>query len=125
MSIVSSEIGTLNPARARGMRTNYCGDVGLADVGQTISVCGWVANRREHGEHLAFVDLRDRSGLLQCVVDGAADLRKEYVIRVTGVVTARSADASRRRHTPQAGPLAELLLMSNPHRATPLEPQNH
>jgi aspartyl-tRNA synthetase len=89
---VSSETGTQNPARARGMRTDYCGDVGVADVGRTVSVCGWVANRREHGEHLAFVDLRDRSGLLQCVVDGAADLRKEYVIRVTGMVTARSAE---------------------------------
>ena len=44
-----------------------------------MSVCGWVARRREHGEHLAFVDVRDHSGLIQCVVDGASDLRGEYV----------------------------------------------
>ena len=74
------------------MRTDYCGDLRLTDVDRTVSMCGWVANRREHGEHLAFVDLRDRTGLLQCVVDGAADLRREYVIRITGVVTARSTE---------------------------------
>ena len=51
-------------------------------------VCGWVARRREHGEHLAFIDVRDRTGIVQCVVDGAADLRSEYVVRVTGTVRA-------------------------------------
>ena len=79
------------PDRARGMRTDYCGDLRSFDIGRTVSLCGWVARRREHGEHLAFVDLRDRTGLLQCVVDGAADLRNEYVLRITGVVRARPA----------------------------------
>ena len=74
------------------MRTDYCGELRPANAGRTVSVCGWVANRREHGEHLAFVDVRDRSGIIQCVVDGAADLRKEYVVRITGTVTARSAE---------------------------------
>ena len=54
-----------------------------------MSVCGWVARRREHGEHLAFVDVRDHTGLVQCVVDGAHDLRSEYVVRVTGTVRPR------------------------------------
>jgi aspartyl-tRNA synthetase len=54
-----------------------------------VSVCGWVARRREHGEHLAFIDLRDHTGLIQCVVDGAHDLRSEYVVRITGVVRSR------------------------------------
>ena len=45
--------------------------------------------RREHGEHLAFVDLRDHTGLVQCVVDGAQDLRAEFVLRVTGTVRRR------------------------------------
>lgn len=71
------------------MRTDYCGDLGLDDVGRTVTLCGWVARRREHGASLAFVDLRDRSGFVQCVVDGAADLRSEYVIRVTGTVRKR------------------------------------
>src|SRR6185295_14400737 len=54
-----------------------------------VVVCGWVATRREHGEHLAFVDVRDHSGTVQCVVDGAHDLRSEYVVRVSGTVRAR------------------------------------
>ena len=83
---------TSRPDRARGLRSDYCGDLGLNDVGREVHLCGWVATRREHGEHLAFIDLRDRSGLLQCVVDGAADLRNEYVVRVTGTVTARTAE---------------------------------
>ena len=66
-----------------------CGDLGSANVGETVSLCGWVGRRREHGEHLAFVDLRDHSGLIQCVVDNDVDVRSEYVVRVTGVVRAR------------------------------------
>ncbi len=79
---------------ATALRTDLCGTLTIADVGRTISVCGWVDRRREHGEHLAFVDLRDHSGVLQCVVDGAADLRSEYVLRVTGTVTARPQDTA-------------------------------
>ena len=71
------------------MRTHYCGDLRAADVGSEVSVCGWVSRRREHGEHLAFVDLRDHTGVVQCVVDGAADLRSEYVVRITGTVRPR------------------------------------
>ncbi len=74
------------------MRTDYCGRLSTADIGRTVTVCGWVARRREHGEHLAFVDLRDRTGIVQCVVDHAHDLRNEYVLAVTGVVRARPAD---------------------------------
>lgn len=48
-----------------------------------------MGRRREHGEHLAFVDLRDHSGVVQCVVDNNVDVRSEYVIRITGVVRAR------------------------------------
>jgi aspartyl-tRNA synthetase len=83
---------TSRPDRARGLRSDYCGDLSLNDVGREVNLCGWVATRREHGEHLAFIDLRDRTGLVQCVVDGAADLRNEYVVRVTGTVTARTAE---------------------------------
>ncbi len=76
-------------ADATSMRTGLCGRVGLDDVGRQVRLCGWVARRREHGEHLAFVDLRDHSGIIQCVVDGAIDLRSEYVVAVTGVVRRR------------------------------------
>ena len=71
------------------LRTDYCGALTIADVGRTVSVCGWVARRREHGEHLAFVDLRDHTGVIQCVVGNAHDLRSEYVLRVTGTVRQR------------------------------------
>src|SRR5438105_287079 len=71
------------------MRTDYAGDLRLSDVGREVTLCGWVAARREHGEHLAFVDLRDRTGIVQCVVDGAHDLRSEYVVRIQGTVYRR------------------------------------
>ena len=71
------------------LRTHLCGILRTADVGQTVTVCGWVARRREHGEHLAFVDLRDHSGIIQCVIDHATDVRSEWVIAVTGTVRHR------------------------------------
>jgi len=71
------------------MRTDYCGTLRSSDIGREVAVCGWVGRRREHGEHLAFIDLRDHTGLVQCVVDGAADLRSEYVVRITGTVRQR------------------------------------
>ncbi len=71
------------------MRTLMCGEVRDDHVGSTVSLCGWVARRREHGEHLAFLDLRDHTGVVQCVVDGAHDLRSEWVVRVTGTVRPR------------------------------------
>ena len=71
------------------MRTHWAGELRAEHVGQEVALCGWVAGRREHGEHLAFVDLRDRTGIVQCVVDGAHDLRSEYVVRITGTVQRR------------------------------------
>jgi aspartyl-tRNA synthetase len=71
------------------LRDALCASVGVERVGQRLSVCGWVAKRREHGEHLAFLDLRDRSGILQAVVDGSVDVRPEYVVRVSGTVSLR------------------------------------
>jgi len=71
------------------MRTHTCGEPRVEQVGETVTVCGWVGRRREHGEHLAFVDLRDHTGLLQCVVDGSVDVRSEYVLRITGTLRPR------------------------------------
>jgi aspartyl-tRNA synthetase len=71
------------------MRTHWCGELRAAHAGEAVAICGWVARRREHGEHLAFVDVRDASGVVQCVVDGAHDLRPESVVRITGVVRVR------------------------------------
>ncbi|HMX07946.1 MAG TPA: aspartate--tRNA ligase [Microthrixaceae bacterium] len=77
------------PEQATALRTHLCGVLRPEHVGQTVTVCGWAARRREHGEHLAFIDLRDHSGLLQCVVDGAHDIRSEYVLAITGTVRPR------------------------------------
>ena len=76
------------------LRTDRCGDLRVGDVGRQVTLCGWVDRRREHGEHLAFVDLRDRSGVVQLVIDGAHDLRSEYVLQVTGTVRERPADTA-------------------------------
>jgi aspartyl-tRNA synthetase len=84
----------LPPGPAAGMRTHWCGELRAADVGEEVSLCGWVENRREHGEHLAFIDLRDRTGITQCVVSKAHDLRSEYVLRITGTVRPRLEGAT-------------------------------
>ena len=75
--------------QATSMRDLLCGSVNATMIGRRLTVCGWVAKRREHGEHLAFLDLRDRSGVVQAVVDGSVDVRSEYVVRVTGTVSRR------------------------------------
>lgn len=80
------------------MRTNYCAHLSSADLGQTVTLAGWVNRRRDFGA-ITFVDLRDRSGLVQLLFDGdskgleeAHTLNREDVVQVTGLVTARSAD---------------------------------
>jgi aspartyl-tRNA synthetase len=78
------------------MRSHWCGELRAEHVGTQVSLCGWVSRRREHGEHLAFIDLRDRTGIVQCVVgelsgERAHDLRSEFVVRVTGRVRHRPA----------------------------------
>jgi aspartyl-tRNA synthetase len=73
------------------LRTHHCGTLRSEHIGQTVSVAGWVARRREHGEHLAFVDVRDHTGIIQCVVNAKVDLRSEYVVRITGTLRERPA----------------------------------
>jgi aspartyl-tRNA synthetase len=74
------------------MRTHLCGELRAANAGETVVLCGWVATRREHGDKLAFVDVRDHSGVTQAVVDNSVDVRAEYVVRVTGTVAPRPGD---------------------------------
>lgn len=74
------------------LRTNYCGEINADHVGQTVTVAGWVDTRRVHSEHLAFVDVRDHTGIVQVVVDQKVDVRSEYVVAITGTVAARPAD---------------------------------
>ena len=80
------------------MRSEYCGLVTEALLGQTVSLCGWVNRRRDHGG-VIFIDLRDREGYVQVVCDPdraemfkvAEDIRGEFCVRVVGLVRARPA----------------------------------
>jgi aspartyl-tRNA synthetase len=71
------------------MRTHMCGELRAEHADERVALCGWVSRRREHGEHLAFVDLRDHTGTVQCVVEGTVDVRSEWVLRVEGTVKRR------------------------------------
>lgn len=79
------------------MRSHYCGAVSTANIDETITLCGWVDRRRDHGG-VIFLDLRDRQGVVQVVFDPdteehferADKVRSEYVLRVTGRVRART-----------------------------------
>ena len=84
-------------------RTNYCGDLRLSDAGKTVSLCGWVQRQRDLGG-LIFVDLRDRTGLIQLSFDDSTDkeifekasgLRSEYVIAATGLVRERESKTNK------------------------------
>jgi aspartyl-tRNA synthetase len=75
--------------RTTSLRTHLCGVLRSAQVGEEVTVCGWVARRREHGEHLAFLDLRDHSGVIQCVIDTRLEVRSEWVLAIRGTVRHR------------------------------------
>ena len=77
------------PSFGTALRSHRCGDVREAQVGERVTLAGWIARRREHGEHLAFLDLRDYSGVVQCVVDDKIDVRSEWVVQITGTVRPR------------------------------------
>ena len=80
-------------------RTNYCGDFRIDDVGKKVVLCGWVQKQRDMGQ-LIFIDLRDRSGIVQLAFDEKTDketfkkafeLRAEFVVEVSGVVKERES----------------------------------
>ncbi|UCD57416.1 MAG: aspartate--tRNA ligase, partial [Candidatus Hydrogenedentota bacterium] len=82
-------------------RTTYCGELRPAHAEKTVTLAGWIQRRRDHG-NLIFVDLRDRTGLVQVVFNPQIDssvhalsqkLRNEFVIAVTGTVSLRPKDS--------------------------------
>ena len=80
------------------MRSDYCGTLNSSAIDQTVTLCGWVDRRRDHGG-VIFIDLRDREGIVQVVFDPdgkenfalADKVRSEFVLQVTGKVRARDA----------------------------------
>jgi aspartyl-tRNA synthetase len=90
----------MRPPQANQYRDSWCGELNAADVGRDVRVAGWVHRRRDHGG-LIFIDLRDRSGVLQIVFHPergaelfalAEQLRPEHVVSVSGELLARSAE---------------------------------
>ena len=88
------------------MRTNYCGSLTEAQIGQTVTVVGWVHRRRDHS-HVIFIDMRDREGLLQVIVEKADDpelyeaagkMRNEFILQITGKVRARDENTYNLEH---------------------------
>ncbi|WP_055077287.1 aspartate--tRNA ligase [Pseudanabaena sp. 'Roaring Creek'] len=83
------------------MRSNYCGHLNAEHLGQTVSLCGWIDRRRDHGG-VIFLDLRDRTGIVQIVSDPqrtpasydlAGEMRNEYVVRIIGKVSQRPEES--------------------------------
>ncbi|HIB31064.1 MAG TPA: aspartate--tRNA ligase [Candidatus Thioglobus sp.] len=78
------------------MRTNYCGELNKENIGQTVEICGWVNRRRDHGG-VIFLDMRDKRGIAQVVINPdnadfsiAETIRNEFVLKITGHVIARA-----------------------------------
>lgn len=82
------------------MRSHYCGALATPNIDETVTICGWVDRRRDHGG-VIFLDIRDREGIVQVVFDPdtkehferADRVRSEYVLKITGRVRARGQDA--------------------------------
>ena len=112
-------------------RTNYCGDITAALLGTKQTLCGWVNSYRNHGGVL-FIDVRDRSGLCQVVVeptspffDLAYGLRNEYVVEVTGTVKRRIEGAvNPNMKTGEIEIVAEDLKVLNTSIALPFDVEN-
>ena len=84
------------------MRSHYCGALNTGHIDETVTLCGWVDRRRDHGG-VIFLDLRDRGGIVQVVFDPDTEehferadrVRSEYVLRITGRVRARRAQTDK------------------------------
>ncbi len=110
------------------LKSINCGDLRLSHAGQTVTLAGWVHRRRDHGA-LVFIDLRDRSGLVQVTCDAQAApaahealnaARNEYVIQVTGLVRARPAGLENANlPTGEIEVVAVAAQILNPARTTP------
>ncbi|NBM56510.1 aspartate--tRNA ligase [Proteus vulgaris] len=111
------------------MRTNYCGQLNSAHVGQKVTLCGWVNRRRDLGG-LIFIDMRDREGIVQVFFDPeqkeafsqASELRNEFCIQVTGTVRARpDSQINKNMATGEIELAAESLSIFNRSEPLPLD----
>jgi aspartyl-tRNA synthetase len=110
------------------LKTHECGELRLSDAGRTVTLAGWLHRRRDHGG-LIFIDLRDRSGLVQVTVDpraaeaycAAEKARGEYVLSVTGLVRARpDGSVNPNLDTGEIEVLAQSIEILNPAKLLPM-----
>jgi aspartyl-tRNA synthetase len=110
------------------LKTRNCGELRVADIGKQVILAGWVQRRRDHGS-LIFVDLRDRSGIVQVAADQEATvgydtaekLRNEFVTRIDGVVRARPEGMSNPNiATGEIEVLARTVEILNPSKPSPI-----
>ncbi len=115
------------------MRTHYCGDLNAENIGNAITVCGWVHRRRDHGG-VIFLDLRDREGILQVVVDPdteeafatADQARSEWVMQITGLVRIRpEGTANAEMPTGEIEILGHEVLVLNTSETPPFQLDEH
>lgn len=114
-------------------RTHTCGELNASNIGQKVTLAGWVNRRRDHGG-LIFIDLRDRYGLTQVICDpersleahrAASELRSEYVVQVNGTVMHRLPGTENRQlSTGEIEIVAEQITVLNPSRTTPFPISN-
>jgi len=116
------------------LRTHTCGQLTAADASKEVTLCGWVAKRRDHGK-LVFIDIRDRYGLTQVVFipkecspdtyEKAGQLRAEFVIKLKGIVNKRPANTvNSKLTTGEVEVLAKELEILNPSNTPPFEIQD-
>ncbi|MBT4520158.1 MAG: aspartate--tRNA ligase [Halieaceae bacterium] len=115
------------------MRSDYCGALGTANIDETVTLCGWVDRRRDHGG-VIFLDLRDREGVVQVVFDPDTDehferadrVRSEYVLMVTGRVRARTGDnVNPSMRTGEIEVLGKALEILNKAKTPPFQLDEH
>ena len=109
-------------------RTNTCGELNTENIGQYVTLAGWVNRRRDHGG-LVFLDIRDRYGITQVICDPerspeahsvASELRSEYVVQVSGTVVPRLAGTENPNLSTGAIEVAaDRIVVLNPSRTTP------
>ena len=109
------------------LRNRYAGSLRSSDIGTTVTLTGWVDRRRDHGG-VAFIDLRDASGIAQVVIreEVAHDLRAEYVLKVTGEVTARpEGNANPNLPTGEIEVVVSEVEILNPAAPLPFQVSDH
>jgi aspartyl-tRNA synthetase len=111
------------------MRTNFCGELNKANLNEEVILCGWVNRRRDHGG-VIFLDLRDKKGLAQIVINPetadtfklAETIRNEFVIKVTGKVLARDgAMINKKIPTGEVEVLADKIEILNASKPIPFQ----